>query len=187
MLRITAVGVLMFSSTLALAERPSYNYIQGSYQQWDLDAGGIDADGDGFAVAGSVAFGDNWHAFADYASAELDSFLDVDLTTVGGGFHVDLSNRTDVYAELGLAKADVQFFGDDTGLVYRVGVRSMLNPNLELTASLGEMDFDDVDFGTEFAAGLWYTVSGNLAVGGEARFADDINRYGISARLYFDR
>lgn len=187
MLRFTALGVLMLSSTMAMAEGPSYNYIQGSFQQWDLDGGGIDADGNGFAVGGSVAFGDSWHVFADYASAELDSFLDIDLIMIGGGYHVDLSSNTDVYAELGFAEADVQFFGDDSGIVYRVGVRSMLEPNLELTASLGKMDLGDVDFGTEFAAGLWYTISGNLAVGAEARFADDVNRYGIGARLYFDR
>ena len=44
-----------------------------------------------------------------------------------------------------------------------------------------------IDLGTELGVGLWYTVSGNFALGLEARIADDVTRYGVGFRLYFDK
>ena len=190
MFRYAFVGVLMLSSAAAMAEGPSYSYIQATYQEVELDASGTgfsDPDGDGFGVAGAVEIGEKWHIFADYATAELESVVDLDLTTAGLGYHHAISDKTDVFAELGFAKVDVQFAGDDTGIALRVGVRSMVNQNLELSASVGESDFDDIDLGTEFGGNLWYTVSGNFAVGAEVKFADDITRYGVGVRLFFDK
>jgi len=180
----------MLGSAVALADSPSYSYIQASYVDIDVDfGGGIDgsADGDGFGVGGSVELNDNWHIFADYMSTELESVLDVDITTIGGGYRRGISDTTDVFAELGYAKIDLQGFGDDSGLTARVGIRSMISSSLEVYGSVGTLDFDDVDWGTEFGAGLWYTVSGNFAVGADARFSDDVTRLGIGVRLYFDK
>ena len=71
MLRYLSVGLLLLSSTAALAEGPSYSYIEGLYQEFDVDVGGgFDADGDGFTVAGSVAINDRWFVVVDYASAD---------------------------------------------------------------------------------------------------------------------
>jgi len=178
----------MLSGAAAWADGPSYSYIEASYQEIDVDlGGGFDADGDGFGVAGSVEIGDKWHVFADYTTAKLESVVDLDLTTAGVGYHSSISDKTNFFAELGFAKVDLQFAGDDTGISARVGVRSMISDSLELYGSLGTLDFDDVDYGTEFGAGLWYGVSGNFAIGVGARVADDITRYGVGFRLYFDK
>lgn len=188
MFRYATTALLMLSSTVALAEGPSYSYIQAIYAEVELDAGGpFNVDGDGFGVAGSVELGDSWHVFADYTTADLESALDLDLTVVGAGYRHSLSEKTDVFAELGFAKIDVQFVGDDSGLSARVGVRSMVSEALELNASIGTLEFDDVDYGTEFGVGLWYTLSGNIALGADARFADEVTRYGVGIRLYFDK
>jgi hypothetical protein len=192
MLRYLSIGALMLSSATAMAEGPSYSYIKASYQEWELDTSELglglsDIDGDGFGVAGSVGFGNSWHIFADYATAEFESVVDIDLMTVGVGYHLGINDNTDFFAELGFAKGDIQFLGDDTGISYKIGVRGMVTPSFELFASIGEMDFDDIDIGAELAAGLWYTVSGNFALGAEGRFADDITRYGVGFRLYFDK
>ena len=187
MFRYALAGVLMLSTVAAMADGPSYSYIQATYAEVELDAGGpFNVDGDGFGVAGSVAVGDSWYIFADYTTAELESVLDLDLTTAGAGYHHAMSDKTDLFAELGFAKIDVQFVGDDSGIAARVGVRSMVSESLELTASVGTLEFDDVDYGTEFGAGLWYTVSGNFAIGADARFADEVSRYGLGIRLFFD-
>ena len=183
MIRYLSIGLLMLSSAAALADGPSYSYIQGSYQEWDIDS----ADGDGFGVGGSVAIGDKFHIFADYASVEFESVLDVDLTTAGVGYHHGATEKTDFFVELGFADIDVESLGDDSGLLARIGVRSMISESLELWAAVSETDFDDVDLGTEFGAGAWYTISGNFAVGAEARFADDVDRFGIGIRLFFDK
>jgi len=188
MFRYTVVGVLLLSSAVALADTPSYSYVQASYVDVSVDlGGGFDADGDGFGVAGSVAINDQWHIFADYSSADLESVLDLDLTTIGAGYRHGISDTTNVFAELGYAKVDVQFAGDDSGLSARVGIRSMINSNLEVYGSVGTLDFDDVDWGAEFGAGAWYTVSGNFALGADVRFSDDVTRFGLGVRLYFDK
>ena len=77
MLRYLSVGLLFLSSAAALAEGPSYSYIEGLYQEFDVDVGGgFDADGDGFTVAGSVAINDRWFVLVDYASADFDAGFD---------------------------------------------------------------------------------------------------------------
>ena len=177
----------MLSSAVALADGPSYSYIQASYVDMDVDFGGGSADGNGFGVAGSVALNDEWHVFADYTSADLESVLDLDLTTIGAGYHRGISDTTSVFAELGYAKVDLQFLGDDSGLSAKVGIRSMINNNLEVYGTVGTLDFGDIDWGAEFGGGAWYTVSGNFAVGADIKFADDVTRLGLGARLYFDK
>ena len=192
MLRYALIGVLMLSSAAAMADGPSYSRIQASYQEVDLDlGGGIDADGDGFGVGGSVAIGDSWYVFADYSTADLASVVDLTILTIGGGWHTSMTTNTDFFAELGFADGEIDVSGlgseSDSGYSATVGIRSMLSEELEVYGSIGQVDFDDFGDGTNISAGLWYTASGNLALGLGATFDDDITRYGIGVRLYFDR
>ena len=62
----------------------------------------------------------------------------------------------------------------------------MMSPQLELTGSINYDDYGD-DGQTSFGAGIWYTITGNIAVGGTAEFGDDISTYGVGFRLYFDK
>ncbi len=183
MFRYALIGVFMLSSAAAMADGFSYSSIQASYT--DVEVGG--ADGNGFAVGGSVELADKWYAFADYATADLESVLDIDLTTAGAGYHHSISDKTDVFAELGYANIDLEGFGDDSGLLARVGIRHDVSESLEIYGSIGNLDFDDVDYGTEIGAGAWYTISGNMAIGLDAKFSDDIDRLSASFRLYFDK
>ena len=48
MFRYVALSAFLFTAAVAQADGPSYSYIQGSYQETDFDAFGIDVDGDGF-------------------------------------------------------------------------------------------------------------------------------------------
>lgn len=192
MLRYLSIGALMLSSATAMAEGPSYSYIQASYQKVDIDLGaGLDADGDGFGVAGSVAINDNWFVFAGYASSELESVVDLDQTTLGGGWNSAISETTDWFATLAYIDLGVSARGfgsaSDSGFGVSVGLRSMLNPNLELYGSLGYSDLGDGGDGTAVTAGLWYTVTGNLALGLGLDVSEDVTGYGVGIRLYFDK
>jgi hypothetical protein len=192
MLRYLSIGALMLSSATAMAEGPSYSYIQANYQEVDIDVGGgFDADGDGYGVAGSVAINDNWFVFAGYTSSEFESVIDLDQASLGGGWNSAISEKTDWFATLSYIDLSLSAPGfpsvSDSGFGASVGLRSMLNPNFELYGSLGYSDLGDGGDGTAVAAGLWYTVGGNVALGLGAEVGSDVTTYGVGIRLFFDK
>jgi len=187
-----AVGILLLSGGPVLADGLSYSYIQAGYQDVSIDLGnGPDIDGDGYSVAGSVAIADDWFIFAGYSALEFESIVDLDQLSVGGGYHSAISSKTDWYATLAYLDASLEtdFFGsaDDSGYGVSVGLRSMVSPSLELYGSVAYSDLGDGIDGTAFGAGLWYNVSGNLALGLGASFDEDATSYGVGLRLYFDK
>lgn len=191
MLRYLSIGVLMLSSTIAMADGPSYSFIQGSYEQVDIDlGGGFDADGDGFGVAGSVEINESWYVFAGFSSAELESIVDLDQFSLGAGWHSAISDKTDWFVSGSYVDAKVSAPGQgsfsDDGFGVGLGLRSMVSPSLEVSGSVNYVDFGDGG-DTAIGLGLWYTVTGNLALGLGASFGDDISSYGLGLRLYFDK
>jgi hypothetical protein len=188
--RILCGAALLAFSLAAAAEAPSYSYIQAGYVEIDLDNSFGDIDGNGFTAGGSVPLSDQWHVFAGYSSSDFDFNVDIDEFTIGGGWHRAITGRTDFVAELGYVRADASTNGfsiDDNGLAAGVGVRSMLRDNLELFGSINHVELDEAGGGTSVGGGLWYIVSGNLALGLAAEFDDDATAYGAGIRLYFDR
>jgi hypothetical protein len=172
-----------------MAEGPSYSYIHGLYQEVDVDVGGgFDADGDGFAVAGSVAINDSWFLFVDYSSAEFDFSIDFDRVSAGAGWRSAVSDKTDWFVTASFVDAEISAGGfgsfSESGVGASIGVRSMLNPNLELA---GAVRYSDPEEETAVRGELWYTVTGNLALGVAADFGDDLSSYGLGLRLYFDK
>ena len=192
MLRYLSIGALMLSSATAMAEGPSYSFIQANYHEVDIDVGGgFNVDGNGYGVAGSVAINDNWFVFAGYTSSEFESVIDLNQASIGAGWNSEISDTTDWFVTLAYVDLEVKapqiVTASDSGFAASVGVRSMLNPNFELYGSLGYSDLGDGGDGTAVAAGLWYTVAGNLALGLDAEVGSDVTTYGVGIRLYFDK
>ncbi|MDX2411405.1 MAG: outer membrane beta-barrel protein [Woeseiaceae bacterium] len=192
MFRFALAGLLILSSAVAMADGLNYNYIQAAYQEVDIDlGGGFDVDGDGFGIGGSAAINDDWFIFAGYSTFDFESVVDLSSLTIGGGYRAAASDKTDWFATLGYAQAEVDVQGfsseDDGGYAVSVGLRSMVSENVELYGSLGYADLGGGADGTSIAAGFWYSLSGNVALGLGVDFDDDVTAYGVGFRLYFDR
>ncbi len=191
MLRYLSISALMLSSAAAMAEGQSYSYIQANYQEVEIDVGNFDIDGDGFGVAGSVAINDSWFVFASYSSFEFESVVDLNQWSLGGGWHAPISEKTDWFVTAAYIDAEVKAGGlgsiSDSGFGASVGIRSMLNPNLELVGSVGYADLGDGADGISVTGGVWYTVTGNLALGLGLEAGEDQTSYGLGVRLYFDQ
>ena len=192
MLRYLSIGALMLSSAVAMADGPSYSYIGANYQEVDVDlGGGFDVDGDGYGVNGSAEIGESWYVFVDYSTFDFESVVDINSLSVGAGYHSAISEKTDWFGTLGYVDQEVDVSGlgsfSEDGFGASLGVRSMVNPKLELYGAVGYVDLGAGADGTSFAAGLWYTVSGNLALGLGFDTDDDVTGYGVGIRLYFDK
>lgn len=189
-MRLLATTLLLAFSAPLLAQDLSYNYVQGSYSRTELDDGPLDVDGDGFGLYGSLEVGDMWHVFANFTRSELDFDVDYDQTWIGGGLHTPLAPALDLY--LNLAYVNVEADGvagsfDDDGLGTALGLRMMVLPTVEISGAISYTDLDDSGSDTGIEADGWYYFNRNFAVGLGIGFADDVTRYGIGLRYYWDR
>lgn len=188
-MRLIATMLLLVISGPLFAQSLSYNYIQGSWSQTEPDAGDVDVDGDGFGLYGSVEVGTMWHVFANFTRSSLDHDVDYDQTWIGGGLHTALAPNLDLY--LNLAYVNVEADGvagrlDDDGLGTALGVRMMLFPEVEVAGSISYSDLGDAGSSTGIDGEAWYYFTRNFAAGGGVGFSDDVIRYGIGARYYWD-
>jgi hypothetical protein len=182
----------LFLAVSAMAESPSFNFIQVGYQSVEIDLGdGFDVDGDGFALGGSFEIGDNMFGFASYGKTDFD--FDVELTQlqVGFGARVGISDRTDFFARAAYVEGEVSAPGfipvDDNGYGLGIGVRSNVSDLVELYAEIAYVDLGDDADSTAFGGGIWFNLNETFALGLGASAEDDVTLYGASARVYFGR
>lgn len=176
----------------AMAEQPSYNFLQAAYQRVEIDLGGIlgDVDGDGYQVGGSFEIGESMYFFADYADAGLDFNVDSSQIKAGFGFHHGISANTDFFANLAYVKAELELGGigsaDENGYGVAIGVRSNVSDTVELELSVSYVDLgDDID-STSVDGRFWFDVTDTFALGLGAGVDDDVTTYEAGMRWYFD-
>lgn len=192
MKRLIITAALLALTTPVLAQTPSYNYLQLSYQELDLDDGGlgIDIDGDGLAGEGSFVIADNWHVFANFSTADFGSGVDLTQINLGAGYHADISPTTNFFTNLLWVNAEVDTpFGgaDEDGFGLSVGLRSNLNDNVELEGALSYVDLGDGSDGIAVGGAAWYRFNTEFSIGLNASFDEDVVGYGIGGRFYFGR
>lgn len=189
MKKLFAGALLVVMSTPALAEQPSYDFFELTWQHVELDDSFIDIDGDGFGLSGSVEIAENWHIIAGYSDLGLSFGADLTEFAIGAGFHTAISDNTSVYADLAWINIDVDTgtFGsaDDSGVGAAVGIRSFVTDSVELQGSLSYVDLGDGLDGTSFGAGAWYHFTDAFALGVIADFEDDASAWGVSGRFFF--
>jgi len=190
----------LFGSTLLLLAAPtfaadiSYNFIEASYQEIDIDGGafgGFNVDGNGYGLGGAFEINENWFIGASYSKADFDFGVDYDEIMLGAGYHVPISDNADFYGMFSYVSAEVSADGfgsaDDDGYAATIGLRGMVGERFELNGSLAYVDFGNGGDTTAFGAGALYNFTDALAAGVSISIDDDVTSYGIGLRFYFDR
>ncbi len=185
-LKIVTAGLMLALPLASHADEMSYSYIDLGYVETDID--GVGPSADGFALRGSVAFADNYFAFAEYSSQSV-SGIDLDITTVGLGGHYGLADNLDLVGRAGWFKAKASTTGasvDDDGYLLSAGLRGKVGESVELDGSViytdvGGNNGDD----TSVAVGGRYFFTKNFAVGAEYQHGNDASTVMVGVRFAF--
>ena len=176
-----------------MAAELDYNFIEFGYQTVEIDdvLPGLNVDGDGFAIRGVVEVAEQWYLVAAYQSIDFDFGVDGDTLQLGGGYHVAISDRADLFADLSYLRAEASADGfsseSDSGYGMRVGVRGMVADRVELEGSLGYADFGGNNDGTTFSVGALYEFTPVVHGGVFVDLEEDATALGIGARIYFGK
>lgn len=168
----------------------SYNYIQAQY----INADFLGEDADGFALAGSFGFSDNWYGSANYRQID-ENGASLDLTDINIGWHHALSDKADFLAEVGYARlgAELDGFGSDSADGYRaaIGIRGMMAANFEGQIKGSWTKINDLGGDGEFGATVQATYHFNPTWGLTGSYEhlsildEDANVWGLGVRASF--
>ena len=185
-LGLLAIGVSATAPAIA-DDGMSYNYIEAAYIDTEIDDG-LDVDGDGIGVGGSVELGDFMFLTAGYSSQEFDFSVDLDQLSVGIGAHTPLTDNVDLVGSLRYIDAEVDTpFGDvdDDGYGAGLGIRARVTDVVELEGGINYIDLDDGGDDTSVAFGGRYYFTENFAVGAGVEFGDDVTSWSAGVRFEF--
>jgi Outer membrane protein beta-barrel domain len=183
----TLAAALPFASH---AETMDYSSVELAYIDTELDGDGFDVDGDGFELRGSVAFHQNYFAYAGYQDLGFDFGIDATRFDVGVGGHWPLNPKIDVVGRVGVVKTEIEFdrFGadaDDDGFLLGARLRSALTQQLEIEGGFDYTDLDDSGNDTSVVLEGRYFFMPQVSGGAKVEFADDATTIGIGARWTF--
>jgi hypothetical protein len=163
-----------------------YSFVEGRFH---LDAeldDGVD-DGDGFRFGGSFLVTPEIYAFAKYDDMEFDdSDIDFSYLRLGGGYIYPLNATWDANVSLAYGYMEAEGPGgeeDENGYELSGGVRGMVNPQIEVRASLHHYDIEDSD--TYITLGGDYYFMPNVSAGIEFDMGGDFETFSIGAKYYF--
>lgn len=166
----------------ASAAELDYSYIEGGYQNFDVDGG---ADADGWNLGGSAALGQNFHLFGSYGQADLKGVdLDVDIWRVGLGWNTSISDSSDLVVRANYLQLDSDL-ADADGYEAEVGLRSALGDQFETYVALGYVDGDDGREDVYGKLAAQYRFNPTWGLTASATVSDGANEYFIGPRITF--
>lgn len=201
MKKILALTSLMFISTLALADAPSYTYIEGaSFERtgtFDTESGDLmDFEGTGWGVLGSAEVTDNIFFTAgfdrgDYESDDIpNSEGDVFNIGLSAGYFSQLSNDTTWHTSAGFLRKKIELsYGNvennnkDTAFVWNAGIRSNISSNIELNSNIVYTDHENDSVG--LVVGAVYHSNSGLGISLNLGFNEDDRTLNAGVRYSF--
>jgi len=164
----------------------SYSHFELGVSKVEIDSDGEKYDGEVLGLGLSVALGNVFYVTADMGIAMIE---DTDQRTqgLGLGVHAPLGNSTNIYAEAGYVRVDIEdgdWSFDDNGTAYTVGLRQRLGDKFELGGGVTRVKIFDSSENTFFVNG-YYSASGTLDLGAALSKADDSTGFAISFRANF--
>jgi len=178
---IISSAILSVLSFGAMADTPSFDFVEIGYTQLSIDGTSIEPDG--FEFRGSSEINDSWYIAGDYSDIS-DGGASVSLTTAGVGFKNDFSDTSSFFAEIDFARFDTNGGGSDSGYEMTFGVRSNITEKLELKGAIEYLDINDDDT-TYLVLGAAYNFTDRLAVYSDYKNESDSDRFSVGVRFRF--
>ncbi len=184
---IIASALLSVLSVGAMAETPSFNFVDAGYVS---NLGG-DFDFDGFEIQGNFELNDNFYINAGYTTITSDiSFIgdiDSDVLELGLGYKTAISDNMVFFTQLDFVDIDVDVSGfgsgSENGYQLGFGVRNNLSEKLELKAAINYFDVGGSDTFLELGAIYKLTDSAGIYFDVDTDFDD--SSYGLGVRFSF--
>ena len=192
MLRSVLFTTLLVMSASAGAQGFDYDFLSVGYSRLNFDTGGVDVDGDGFGINGSLEVSESFFITAAYGFGELEEQgveLDLDTLGIGVGWHTPLSEVLDLVATLSYERVEASALGfsaDDDGIGLGVGMRFQANEQVEINGGINYVEMDEGGGDTGFGLGVLYGFTENFDLGLAGDWSDDVSAYSISGRFYFN-
>jgi len=179
-----ALALALPLSAQAGEKQLSYSYIEGGYSSTHFASTNFN----GWDLAGSLAFGENWYGTASYNSGSK-SGVDITETTIGLGWRHAMSDKSDFIAELDYINDDSNVTSGDSGYRAAVGFRGMLGDKVEGTASVNYTDVGDFGNGVGASLGLVVHLNETWGLYGSYDYSDrdstSLNTWGLGVRASF--
>ena len=193
MQRLTLSLLATLAAAMPLASHAGtmdYSYAELAYVDTELDSDDVDVDGDGFELRGSIAFAQNFFAYAGYQDLGFDFGIDATRFDIGAGMHWPLNPKIDLVGRAGIVQTEVEAdqFGinaDDDGFLLGARLRSAITPQFEVEGGFDYTDLDDSGDDTSVVLEGRYFFVEQWSGGLKLEFSDDATLIGIGARITF--
>ncbi len=186
MKKLIATSVLAALTSLsAVADQPSFNFVEGGYSDFESDI----VDADGLAIRGNAELTDNIFILAGYETLSADGYdLDANQISLGMGYKFALNDNTALYTQLSYSNysydSNVLDVDDDDGYEIGIGARSQISNQTQLYGELTHIDIDSF-VTTELTLGLRQNFTKQFGAYVEAR-VDDAETDGVGIGLSYN-
>jgi hypothetical protein len=171
------------------ASELGYTFIEAGYQNVDLDQ--PDADGDGFALRGSVAITPMFHVFGGYSRSDLDlsrplaGNVDYDTWELGAGLSYALTERVHFIGQASYINSEIDLADgriDDDGYGLYAGIRSRFDTPFQMEGGVKYVDVGEAGEDVLLKLGAHYFFTDQWAAGLSLDLGDDSTAWGLNVR-----